>query len=412
MPSIRLRAVLEDHRTTQSELARHLHVSVATMTLICKYDRWPKGHGGKAALQQRIADYLRENGADEATVAIAFDEAPDMPCANKACPMAAFAAHSGPQARSATEDSFMLLRKHKLSPQARQHFRIPRDPFNDEMESQEDVFVSDDIAYVRQTMRATAKHGGMLAVTGQSGSGKSTLRMDMQEWINVSGEPITITSPYVLGMGSKDRKTRPLLADDITRSIFRAVAPTMSVPQTTDARAARMHNLLIESRRVGRRHVLIIEEAHDLATQTLKHLKRFYELQDGFRKLLAIILIGQNELERKLSEHEPEVREVVQRCELIHLPPLDNNLEGYLRHKFARVGVDLDGLMGPDALDEIRNRLRTTGEESRARAQNQDVSLCHPEVVNNLVSAAMNEAVKIGGTKVTAALINAAARSS
>ncbi len=35
----------------------------------------------------------------------------------------------------------------------------------------------------------------------------------------------------------------------------------------------------------GQRHVLIIEEAHDLSVHTLKYLKRFWELEDGFKKL-------------------------------------------------------------------------------------------------------------------------------
>lgn len=102
-----------------------------------------------------------------------------------------------------------------------------------------------------------------------------------------------------------------------------------------------MHNILKASAQVGQRHVLIIEEAHALAIPTLKHLKRFYELQDGFKKLLSIILIGQTELEKKLSEHNPEVREVVQRCELVKLPPLDNHVEGYLRHKLDRAACSL-----------------------------------------------------------------------
>lgn len=413
-PILRLRAALTLINRTQSQLARHLGVSTATVSLILNYDKWPKGHGGKARLRKQIEEYLSANGADEATVATAFDEAPSTPCANRACPMAAFAAISGPQqTTSESEDPFMLLRKHTLSSQARQHFRIARDPFTDEMETDADVFVSDDIRYVRAAMRQTARHGGMLAVVAESGGGKSTLVQDLQEWINTSREPITLITPYVLGMGRADRKSRPLLADDIIRSIFRALAPTMAVPQNAERRAAAIHQLLAESARIGRRHALVIEEAHDLATPTLKHLKRFYELQDGFRKLLAIMLIGQTELEGRLSEHDASVREVVQRCEIVHLPPLDNHVEAYLRHKLARVDLSFDALFEPDAADEIRSRLRTATTEGRgAQRQVVTVSLCHPLAINNLVSAALNEAVKIGATKVNKDLIAAAARAS
>ena len=46
----------------------------------------------------------------------------------------------------------------------------------------------------------------------------------------------------------------------------------------------------------------------------LKFLKRFWELEDGFKKLLSILLIGQPELKNKLDERQHyEAREVI-RC--------------------------------------------------------------------------------------------------
>lgn len=212
-------------------------------------------------------------------------------------------------------------------------------------------------------------------------------------------------------MTSSERKGQPLLAADITGAVIRKLAPGAAL-QNTKARAGQMHDILRESARIGRKHVLIIEEAHDLAVQTLKHMKRFYEIEDGFKKLLAIILIGQTELDHKLSEQNAEVREVVQRCEVVHLPALDNHVEGYLRHKLARVEVDFDKVFEAAAVDEIRNRLRMSVTETRRGAREaRNVSLCHPLAINNLVSAAMNEAVKIGAPKLNAGLISAAVRS-
>jgi type II secretory pathway predicted ATPase ExeA len=52
------------------------------------------------------------------------------------------------------------------------------------------------------------------------------------------------------------------------------------------------------------------------------------------------------------------VREVVQRCETVKLQPLDNQVEAYLRHKFARVDANFDAIFDISAVDEIRNRLR------------------------------------------------------
>lgn len=270
----------------------------------------------------------------------------------------------------------MLLRHHSLSQKAREHFRVPRDPFINEMNEEKDVFVTDDIRYVRSAMRQTAKHGGMLAVVAESGCGKSTLRQDLIDWIN-QGEPITVIEPYVIGMEDSNRKGQSLKAADITGAVIRAVAPGQPLRQQLQDRAAQMHQILKDSAQVGRKHVLIIEEAHALAVPTLKHLKRFYELQDGFKKLLAIILIGQTELGTKLSEHNPEVREVVQRCEMVRLHPLDNHVEGYLRHKLARVDMQYEAVFGPDVPEAIRAELRrTVNEGQRGQRVAREQSLC------------------------------------
>ena len=76
---------------------------------------------------------------------------------------------------------------------------------------------------------------------------------------------------------------------------------------------------------MGFAHVLIIEEAHDLSIATLKYLKRFWELEDGLKKLLSILLIGQTELAGKLDESKNyEAREIIRRMELLKIEPLSD----------------------------------------------------------------------------------------
>lgn len=408
-----LRCDLGSVGRNQSHLARHIGVSPAAVTQIINYRIWPKTRGlSEKLLRERICAYLTANGLSPEKVERTFDEAPAAPRANAELQAMAQATHSGPQPGSTEEeDPFMLLRHHSLSAAARQHFKVLRDPFINELNEDSDVFVTDDIRYVRAAMRHTARHGGMLAVVAESGGGKSTLRQDMIDWINTTGERVTVIEPYVIGMEDSHRRGKALMAADITGAVIRAVSPGTPLRLALQDRAAQMHNILKASAQVGQRHVLIIEEAHALAIPTLKHLKRFYELQDGFKKLLSIILIGQTELEKKLSEHNPEVREVVQRCELVKLPPLDNHVEGYLRHKFDRVGLQFDAVFAPDAVDAIRATLRQAVSETvRGQRQAREQSLCYPLAINNLVTRAMNEAVKISAPKVNAALIAAAVR--
>lgn len=404
-----LYGILVQLKQSQAELARHCRVSKATINLICKFDKWPRSaKTNETTLRPLIEEFLRGHGATDEQVLGAFEqlfEGAHPLCSRTAC---ALSSH-GQQAKNQEDD--MNVRHSRLTSETRQHFKILRDPFVDELRSSADVFESDDIRYVRASVRQTALHGGMLAIVGESGAGKSTIRKDLTEWVKTSGERIDVIEPYVVATSAASRSGRLLVASDITGAVIRSLAPNKTMRASLESRTHQMHQMLRESASDGRKHVVIIEEAHDLATPTLKAMKRFYELEDGFKKLLSIVLIGQNELADKLSEKDAEVREVVQRCELITLPPLDNNLGAYLQHKFKRVDHDMASVLEPDAIDAIRAVLRRSETRSfGGQRVTKNVSKCHPLAVNNLVTRAMNQAVQIAAPKVNAALIHAAFR--
>jgi type II secretory pathway predicted ATPase ExeA len=412
MRIMRLKQVMWQLGISQREMAEAIEksdgqsISQSTMAQLVNHDLWPKTME-RQALERQIKALLFARGANDDHVRDLFV----MEETDAATVLADRAASVLSNANS-KESDYMLLRKNTLTRQAREHFQLPCDPFTDEMQSEEDVFLSDDIRYVRQAIRQTARHGGMLAVVGESGSGKSTLRQDLAEWIYANREPITLIEPYVLASSDDNIKGKTLKSLDITSAIIRCIDPSVKPRRSQEDRSRQMHEMLLASAQAGRRHVVIIEEAHDLPITTLKHLKRFYELQAGFKKLLAIILIGQTELGDKLSEYNPAVREVVQRCELVRLKPLDNHVEAYLKHKFARIEVDYQGLFEPSAFEEIRSRLRMSHTAGRGAAREvKTVSLCYPLAVNNLVSGAMNLALKLHETKVTGELVVASLRS-
>lgn len=120
-----------------------------------------------------------------------------------------------------------------------------------------------------------------------------------------------MVEPYTLSMAESEKNGKPLRAPHIAEAIISTVSPGTGVPSSPEMRARKLHKVLVESSRAGFRHCLVIEEAHDLHMHTLKALKRFWELKDGMRRLLSIILIGQTELQDKLSSTQSDVREVV-----------------------------------------------------------------------------------------------------
>lgn len=307
-----------------------------------------------------------------------------------------------PETTATLEEDAMLLRNENLSPKARKHFGLPRNPFVDDIQSREDVLLTQHSRYVRAAMLDAARNHGFTAIIGQSGSGKSTLREELEERIRDESLPIVLIKPYVQGMEQSDMRGKPLRASHIAEAIVDALAPGVTVKNSPQARYKQVHDLLKSSRAAGYTHLLLIEEAHRLPVATLKHLKNFLEMKDGLRRLIGVCLIGQNELFNILSERNPEVREIVQRCEQIAMEPLDNDIEAYLQLKFDRVGRKLTELLEADAVDAIRARLV---HQAHGHRTNEVVSICYPQVVNNLVCRALNAAAEVGFPKVDAQVI-------
>jgi type II secretory pathway predicted ATPase ExeA len=374
-----LKTILKEAEIPQSELAQALGVSGATVAQIVNHDQWPK-RPPVAEIKRQIIEFLQERGIE--------------PQEERCFAPAATGNEALPEEHTMTPKEIdMLLRKQSLTQHARRQFGLVRDPF-DEVRSGDEVFMTPDSRYVREALRSTARHGGFMAVVGESGAGKSTLRRDLIDWTTKSSTPIVVIEPYVLGMEDNDNKGKTLKSGHIAEAILAAVAPRESVRQSPEARFRQVHEALRESHRAGNRHVLMIEEAHGLPIPTLKHLKRFFELEDGFSKLLGIVLIGQTELAQKLDERNPNVREVVQRCEVVTLNPLGAELEGYLRHRFAMADKALSDVIDVQGIEALRSKL--TGREH---------SVLYPLAVHNVMTAALNLAADLGMPLVTADLI-------
>ena len=376
-----LRHILQHQNISIAAVANAVQCSRPMMSQIINHGQWPKKNADQ--LRLRISRFLQQKGADiPASLLQQTEAAPALnPVDNE------------------RKDDDMLLRNANLTQAAKQHFGLLRSPFVDEIKDASDVFATPDIKYVREGMLQTALYGGFIAVVGESGAGKTTLREDLSDRLAHENRPVIVIEPYVLAMEDNDIKGKTLKASHIAEAILESVAPGENPKRSPEARFRQVHRALQESAKAGNKHVLIIEEAHGMPIPTLKHLKRFFELKNGFERLLGIILIGQTELAQKLSENNPHVREVVQRCELLTLQPLeDGRLGQYLKFKFSRVGKDIQDVLDESAIEAIAERLTV---RSRTRVGVETNSLLYPLAVNNLVSAAMNEAASLLQERVT-----------
>ncbi|WP_069861404.1 ExeA family protein [Pseudomonas citronellolis] len=385
---LKLKEVLASVSKTQADLARAVELSPAAIAQLINHGQWPKSLD-QQQLAWRITEYLMGQGAKFDDVRQSFEEV-EPPRANATAP-------ASPTENDQVNDQEcepMLMPKQPLLPATRKAFGLPRDPF-DELQSAEDMYISPDIRYVRECMYQVAKHDGFLAVIGESGAGKSTLRRDLVQRLEKEGAPVIVIEPYVLAMEDNDAKGKTLKSTHIAEAIMAAVAPLEKAKSSPEARFAQLHKALKTSHAAGFRHVLIIEEAHSLPIPTLKQLKRLRELEAGFTKLVSIILIGQPELEVKLSPRNGEVREVVQRIEIAKLEPVPiGAVEQHLEFRFSRsTSKPLQEIISPCGVQAVIDRLSTSGRDK--------ASQLYPLAIGNLVVAAMNLAASIGEPRVS-----------
>jgi type II secretory pathway predicted ATPase ExeA len=274
-------------------------------------------------------------------------------------------------------------------------FGLSQDPFTGDIVKADDVYMTDETRFVAEYLLQTAKAGGMMALVGESGSGKTTIRRYAIDRMERNGQKVRIIAPRCI---DKTRLTTGGICDAIIRD-----CSTEAPMRTLEAKARQVERILTNSSRAGYSHVLMIEEAHDLHVQTLKYLKRFWEMEDGYKKLLAIVLIGQIEMKHKLDESKNwEAREVIRRIEVLELSPLASGKEiaDYLEIKFARLGKDRAAVITDGGCEALAARLR---KQTRTEAV---YSVAYPLLINNWCRKAMNLAAELGAAAVDAEVVN------
>jgi general secretion pathway protein A len=183
--------------------------------------------------------------------------------------------------------------------------------------------------------------GGFIQLTGEVGTGKTTTIRSLLARAPKNAEIALILNPRLsagefllalceeLGLGTDERAATNTkeLVDMLNRYLLRAHAQ-------------------------GRRVVLIVDEAQNLAPEVLEYIRLLTNLETETQKLLQIILIGQPEL-RKLLARE-DLRQLAQRITgRYHLDPLSREeTAAYVRHRMRVAGATVD-IFTRGALREI-----------------------------------------------------------
>ncbi len=168
--------------------------------------------------------------------------------------------------------------------------------------------------------------GGFVQLTGEVGTGKTTLCRCLLEQL-----PAEVDVALILNPKLTDVELLAAVCDELR----------IAYPAGTTSRKLLIDGLyqhLLDAHGRGRRTVLIIDEAQDLAPEVLEQVRLLTNLETATRKLLQIILIGQPELIRLLDRED--LRQLAQRViARYHLRPFSEDDTGaYIRHRMEVAG--------------------------------------------------------------------------
>ncbi len=351
---LHIKQIMKDNNIKQMELANYLNVGKASMNLLLNKNIYPKLRD-KSEIEELITKFFQSK---KITINFTHNE----------------------------EEGTIQM----LSLQAKKLYNLKRDPFIDEISSGDDVFKSTDNRFILDSMLQTSKNGGLLCVVGESGAGKTIIRKELTERINNQALPIKIIEPATID------KTR-LTASSICEAILYEfnVKPLRSI----ESKCRQVQSVLLNASRNGQSHCLIIEEAHDLTLHTLKFLKRFWEMADGFKKLLGIILIAQPEIKPTLNiNNNPQARELINRLEIVELEPINDvkSLTSYLVMKFKKLNITSP--FNDEAVQEILNKLTIKKAVG-------NVNIAYPLQINNFCIRALNTGANLGASTIDGDLI-------
>jgi general secretion pathway protein A len=162
---------------------------------------------------------------------------------------------------------------------------------------------------------------GFVVVTGEVGTGKTTLCRLFLEQLDADTESAYIFNPKL--------ESAELLASICNE--FGIRTQEKSLKALLDI----LNDYLILKTKLGRKVVLLIDEAQNLSIENLEMVRMLSNLETTRQKLLQIILVGQPELSDKLDSYE--LRQLSQRISLgCYLAPLTiKETEKYIQHRLA-----------------------------------------------------------------------------
>ncbi len=166
---------------------------------------------------------------------------------------------------------------------------------------------------------AVAQGEGFMEITGEVGTGKTTLCRAFLENLDHR-----TTAAYIFNPNLNSVQLLKAINDE-----FGISSTADNIKDLIDT----LNSFLIKQQSKGKSTILLIDEAQNLTNEVLEQLRLLSNLETTKDKLLHIILVGQPELDEKLSSYE--LRQLEQRISLsCRLMPLNlKEVQNYIQHR-------------------------------------------------------------------------------
>lgn len=179
-------------------------------------------------------------------------------------------------------------------------------------------------------------------VTGEVGTGKTLL---VQQLLRSVGDDV------VFGLVSQIKG----MADDVLPWVLVALGEAVDAGDSMVELLARFEERLIHEFSLGRRVILIFDEAQNLSDRALEQIRTLTNLNTGKDELLQVFLVGLGSLRDRISV--PELQPLAHRIgTATHLPAMDaQTAQDYVRFRLEAVGGSGD-LFSEEAVALIHER--------------------------------------------------------
>ena len=170
--------------------------------------------------------------------------------------------------------------------------------------------------------------GGFIQLTGEVGTGKTTLvRTLLLNRMPDNADVAVVLNPQLSAL-----EFLATICEELGIDI-------PGEPYSSNALIDRLNQYLLDAHSEGRRTILVVDEAQNLARDVLEQVRLLTNLETSKQKLLQIILIGQPELRELLAR--TDLRQLAQRITgRYHLEPLSREeAAAYIEHRLKVAGA-------------------------------------------------------------------------